>query len=150
MSEKKPYPYLAPCPFCTLDLNAVAEVDGGHIDLVYPAGGIDSTLYQVVCPEHAGGCNASILGGSRKEAIAAWNRRVAFQRPYGLISDMTTDGLYRSYMELNEILKEYMSLYQKAVEREFIADKRRKAAERRIEEKIAAMASLIKIMKELA
>ena len=152
MTETKPYPYLAPCPFCTIDLMEVAEEDGGLVDLVYPINK-ERTLYTVNCPEYAGGCNASMLGGTREEAIAAWNRRVAFQRPYGLITELTRDELFKAYMEQHEILKEYMLMYHKAGEREFIADKKRKNAERElaaINEKLAAVGSLLTMIKSLS
>lgn len=84
---------MKPCPFCGMKINP------DDIDLVYPSGigwkeddWGDGTLYrhyvralevpkeqwcyQVVCQTHYGGCNASITGDSKEEAIANWNKRV--------------------------------------------------------------------------
>lgn len=127
MSEKKPYPYLAPCPFCTIDLMEVAEVDGGLVDLVYPIN-LDRTIYSVNCPEHAGGCNASMIAGTREEAIAAWNKRVLFTRPHGNIADLSKDEMFHAYMELNQTTQWYIAEYHKHVDLAFIADKKHKKA----------------------
>lgn len=76
------------CPFCGF------RFPSDLIDNVYPTGRwrdddeIRHYLFPddprehhgrtwvVVCQQHMGGCDASIHGDSREEAIAKWNRRV--------------------------------------------------------------------------
>lgn len=80
---------MKPCPFCGMKL------DPEDVDTVYPSGvgwKEDETelyryyvssrevpkeqwCYKVVCQEHYGGCNASITGDSKEEAIEKWNKR---------------------------------------------------------------------------
>lgn len=85
---------MKPCPFCGMKL------DPDDIDTVYPSGigwkeddWGDGTLfrhyvsihaeplpkeqwcYKVVCQVHYGGCDASIGGDSKEEAIKKWNKR---------------------------------------------------------------------------
>lgn len=82
-----------PCPFCGLVL------DANDVDTVYPSGTgwkeedwgdgtpyrhyvralevpKEQWCYQVVCQVHYGGCDASVRGDSKEEAIEKWNRRV--------------------------------------------------------------------------
>ena len=61
---------LKPCPFCGFTFE-YADM----IDVIYPINR-ERTLWNVVCVDNAGGCNASSLGGTEREAVDNWNKRV--------------------------------------------------------------------------
>jgi hypothetical protein len=63
------------CPFCGNDLNKQ-----DILDTVYPVARDqfgNYHIWRVVCQGNAGGCDASILGDSKEEAIKSWNKRKA-------------------------------------------------------------------------
>ena len=62
-------PKLLPCPFCDNDLNRQDPQD-----TIYP---IDrtGTIWNVVCTESSGGCDASIMADTPEQAIKKWNTR---------------------------------------------------------------------------
>lgn len=62
---------LKPCPFC-----GHQPREDNLLDSIHPnsRGG---TLWTAACVDNEGGCNASVFGGSRDDAIRAWNRRAA-------------------------------------------------------------------------
>lgn len=81
-----------PCPFCGKKVDLTDE------DTIYPSGiywrvfdeessmrsyhsdrdclGTDGVCYAMHCPIPSGGCGAETMGDSKREALAAWNRRV--------------------------------------------------------------------------
>lgn len=62
---------LLPCPFCGHDLNTQ-----DILDTIYPITRVGETaIYNIICQEHSGGCDAGILGDSPEHCIAKWNRR---------------------------------------------------------------------------
>ena len=61
---------LLPCPFC-----GHQPFEDNLIDSVHPENHA-RTLWTVNCLTTEGGCDASMLGGSREEAIRKWNTRV--------------------------------------------------------------------------
>ena len=64
-------PKIKSCPFCGHDLNTQDE-----LDTIYPVGhNLSMPVYQIVCQESSGGCDASILGESKEDCIRRWNRR---------------------------------------------------------------------------
>lgn len=62
---------LAACPFC-----GHTPRPDNFIDSIYPVSREDS-LWRVACLYSEGGCTASVLGSSREDAIARWNKRYA-------------------------------------------------------------------------
>ena len=62
--------HLKPCPFCGNDINKQDP-----LDTIYPMGR-ETNIYEIVCQQSAGGCDAMILGGSIEECIKKWNRRI--------------------------------------------------------------------------
>ena len=60
---------LKPCPFCG------SKLDPNDDDCIYPVDRERKT-WQLVCYEHGGGCNASVLGSSVEDVIERWNTRV--------------------------------------------------------------------------
>lgn len=60
---------LKPCPFCGF------KPDPNDDDCIYP---VDAgrKIWQLVCYEHGGGCNAEVLGSSVEDVIERWNTRV--------------------------------------------------------------------------
>jgi hypothetical protein len=65
-SEK--LPAMLPCPFCGFRPNVEDD------DAVYPANR-ERTVWSANCYSTSGGCDASVLGDSAADAVAAWNRR---------------------------------------------------------------------------
>jgi hypothetical protein len=57
------------CPFCG------CLPDHSDPDFCYPVNR-EKTLWQAGCIENKGGCTASVLGTTRKDAITKWNKRV--------------------------------------------------------------------------
>lgn len=60
------------CPFCGF------QPDENDMDMVYPKVRISDGLvymWRAGCSESAGGCTAEVLGDSRKDVIANWNKR---------------------------------------------------------------------------
>ena len=62
-------PKLLPCPFCGNDLNAQDLQD-----TVYPVDR-SGTIWNVICTESSGGCDASVMADSPEQAIKKWNSR---------------------------------------------------------------------------
>lgn len=59
------------CPFCGF----VVSLDD-YIDAVHPIRVWDKyEIWQAGCLAIAGGCDASVLGDSKEDAIKNWNRR---------------------------------------------------------------------------
>lgn len=71
-----PAPTLRPCPFCGHQPD-----EGNLIDSVHPLNR-EQTLWTAGCVDNEGGCNASVLGGSREHAIALWNTRTGEDRTF--------------------------------------------------------------------
>lgn len=78
--QSKPPPpkyTLRECPFC----GHQPEEDNLY-DSVHRVNR-EGTLWTAGCVDNEGGCNASVLAGSREEAIARWNTRVGDARTLG-------------------------------------------------------------------
>lgn len=60
---------VAPCPFCGF-IPSIDDPDFCHL-----VG--RTTLWQAGCIESAGGCTAKVLGDTKEEAIANWNKRAS-------------------------------------------------------------------------
>lgn len=65
---------LRECPFC-----GHQPEEGNLYDSVHRVNR-EGTLWTAGCVDNEGGCNASVLGGSREHAIALWNTRLGEDR----------------------------------------------------------------------
>lgn len=83
-SPPPPPPTLRACPFC----GHQPEEDNLY-DSIHRVNR-EGTLWTAGCVDNEGGCNASVLAGSREEAIAKWNARPAAQ---SLSSALPTDRI---------------------------------------------------------
>jgi hypothetical protein len=70
-APKPPTFTLRACPFCGHQPN-----EDNLADSVHPTNR-EGTLWTAGCVDNEGGCNASVLGGSRADAIDRWNARTA-------------------------------------------------------------------------
>lgn len=72
MKKQKETPDLLPCPFCGHDMDTQLQNDPE--DTIYPMTRTQD-VWNIVCQEVDGGCNASILGRTPEECFEKWNRR---------------------------------------------------------------------------
>ena len=66
---------LLPCPFC-----GHTPRPDNYIDSIHPLDR-EQTLWTAGCLVSEGGCDASVLAGTGKEAISKWNTRAALAQP---------------------------------------------------------------------
>lgn len=69
---------LAQCPHCGHQPDEANLLDSIHSVMR------DRSIWTAGCIDNEGGCNASVLGDSREDAIAKWNRRVLAGEPDGI------------------------------------------------------------------
>jgi hypothetical protein len=65
---------IQPCPFCGFDIGI--EFNKDSIDILYPVGKTQRTVWKMSCNTSMGGCSASVLGSTPQQAIDNWNKRV--------------------------------------------------------------------------
>ncbi|QDJ96262.1 hypothetical protein Xoosp13_75 [Xanthomonas phage Xoo-sp13] len=61
---------ILPCPFCGFDVGKAFNFESQ--DISYPVSG---NVWQFGCNATIGGCDATMLGVSEKDAIKNWNKR---------------------------------------------------------------------------
>lgn len=68
MNQQKKYIDILPCPFCG------KEMDSNDPDTLYPYNR-EKTIWNIVCQQNYGGCDAYILGDNPTNCILKWNTR---------------------------------------------------------------------------
>lgn len=63
---------LQSCPFCGHDMNQ-QYIDSPE-DTIYPMNR-ERTIWNIVCQDYAGGCDAVVIGDSKEDCIEKWNKR---------------------------------------------------------------------------
>jgi glycyl-tRNA synthetase alpha subunit len=86
---------LKPCPFCGASVATIWESP------TMDCNGVSGAEYLVDCRDIDDGCGASVVGGTKAEAITAWNTRPTEQLQLAVealeaVLDMI-DGLYRNH-----------------------------------------------------
>lgn len=78
---------LLPCPFCN------TSPEANNLSTVHPINR-EKTFWVFNCLEEIGGCGASMIGDSKKDAIDKWNTRtlMSSQPPFAYAAPPQTQG----------------------------------------------------------